>query len=126
MSSLTNTPSLIPVVGARPGVMVEVIPGKKYLPLSEDSVPPVAVAESVPAGDGTWRWMAKICPQWVSITKRNLARLGIGISVQGMRRLCTAGFVQARQVTPGFVSIFLPRLPRTRRGNRRPGVLGTH
>lgn len=96
-SSLTQ---IVPVVGAVPGTLVEVVPGKKFVPLPITAVPPVAIAELVPAGDGTYRVVARICPQWFTCQSANLRKLGIGISGTSMLRLIRAGFVDGQQTTP--------------------------
>jgi hypothetical protein len=95
------SPSTIPVIGALPGTLVELVPGKKFLPLPPATVEHVAVCELVPAGEGTFRPVARICPQWFSLNQENLRRLGIGISRAGMKRLIVAGFVVGQQTTPG-------------------------
>lgn len=103
-SAITSNPqpAPIPVVGARPGTTVMPMPGKTYVPLPAEAVDPVAVAEMVPAGDGTFRLVARVCPRWFPLSKKTLPRLGVGVSAAGMRRLIVAGFVVGRQVTPGI------------------------
>ncbi|WP_043586343.1 hypothetical protein [Geminisphaera colitermitum] len=91
----------VPVIGANDGVTIEVVPGRKYVPLPPDAVPPIAVREIVSAGDGTWRWVAHVCPVWFPIRHKTLTKLGISVSIQNMRRLCAAGFIEFRQITPG-------------------------
>lgn len=91
----------IPVIGALPGTTVELVPGKKFLPLPVDTIQRVGVAELTPAGDGTLRAIVRVCPQWFSLSGENLRRLGIGISRAGMKRLIVAGFVRGQQTTPG-------------------------
>lgn len=97
MSSATAS---LPVVGAKPGTFVTPLPGKTFIPLALDCVDYVALAELIPAGDGTFRVVARICPQWFSCSTKNLRRLGIGISGTGMLRLIRAGFVEGRNETP--------------------------
>ncbi len=97
----TSTTSRVPVVGAHEGVTVEVVPGRKFVPLPPASVPHVAVCELVPAGDGTFRPVARLCPQWFSLNEANLRGLGIGVSRASIKRLIVAGFVTGQQVTPG-------------------------
>ena len=101
MSTTAPASSRVPVVGAKPGVEVELVPGKKFVPLAAADVHPVGVAELVPAGDGTFRPVVRVCPQWFSLSQANLRRLGIGISRAGLKRLIVAGFVRGMQVTPG-------------------------
>lgn len=98
MSTSTTT---IPVIGAAPGTTVELVPGKKFLPLPLAAMQPVAICEVVPAGEGTFRPVARVCSQWFSLNQENLRRLGIGISRAGMKRLIVAGFLVGQQTTPG-------------------------
>jgi len=90
----------LPVIGAKPGTHVEPLPGRKFVPLELEAIDAVAIAELVPAGDGTFRLVARICPQWFSCSTKNLRRLGIGISGSSMLRLIRAGFVEGRNETP--------------------------
>lgn len=90
----------LPVVGAKPGTFITPLPGKKFMPLPLDAIEYVAIAEPMPAGDGTFRVVARICPQWFSCSTKNLRRLGIGISGSGMLRLMRAGFIEGRNITP--------------------------
>lgn len=90
-----------PVIGAKPGTTVQVLPGKTFVPIAPDSIEAVGVTELVPAGDGTYRPVVRICPRWVMVTEKNLRRFGIAISARGMVRLITASFVKGMTVTPG-------------------------
>jgi hypothetical protein len=92
----------VPVIGAKPGTTVQPEPGKKFAPITPDSLDRVALAELVPAGDGTFRAVARICPRYFTIRQDNLRRLGVAISAQGMIRLVRAGFVAGCQATPGI------------------------
>jgi hypothetical protein len=89
------------VVGARAGTAVEIVPGKTYVSLKPEAMESLALAELVPAGDGTFRPVARICPRKFTISRANLRRLGIAISESGLRRLVTAGFVAGERITPG-------------------------
>lgn len=91
----------VPVIGAKPGTLVELVPGKTFVPLSLESIEAVGVVELVPAGAGTCRPVVRICHRWVMLTRRNLRRFGIAISDSGMVRLIIAGFVKGMAVTPG-------------------------
>jgi hypothetical protein len=91
----------VPVIGAKPGTTVEAVPGKTFLPLNPATIEAVCVTELMPAGDGTYRPVVRICPRWVMLTRRNLRRFGIAISDSGMVRLIIAGFVKGMAVTPG-------------------------
>lgn len=98
MSSVTLS---VPVVGALPGVTVEPLPGQRFLPIVHDNpIPPVALAQLVPAGGGTYRLMAQITPRWFAVTGENLQKLGIGISRKSMVKLIRAGFVDGQQTLP--------------------------
>ena len=96
-----HTTAAVQVIGAKPGTVLEVLPGKTYLPLDAESIEAVGVTELMPAGDGTYRPVVRICPRWVMLTRRNLRRFGIAISDSGMVRLIIAGFVKGMAVTPG-------------------------
>lgn len=96
MTSLT-----LQVVGGRPGQRVQVVPGKTYVSLTPENVESLALAELVPAGDGTFRPVARICPRKFTISRKNLKRLGIAISETGLKRLVTAGLVAGERITPG-------------------------
>jgi hypothetical protein len=97
-----SSPLHIAVIGAKPGTMVEIKPGKTYVSLTPESVDVIAVPEMVPAGDGTFRAVARICPRRFTISRKNLKRLGIAISDTGLIRLVRAGFVAGEKVTPGI------------------------
>ena len=92
----------IAVIGAKPGTIVEIKPGKTFVSLTPESVDAIAVPEMVAAGDGTWRAVARICPRRFTISRKNLKRLGIAISDTGLIRLVRAGFVAGEKVTPGI------------------------
>lgn len=97
-----SSPSVtVPVIGAVDGTTVEIVPGRRFVPLANDAVRPVALAELVPAGDGTWRLVARICPQWFPVSSESLRRLGIGLSRSSLKRLIIAGFVEGQLTTPG-------------------------
>lgn len=91
-----------PVIGCTPGTTVELVPGKRFIPLPPESLPPVALAEMVPAGGGTFRPVARICPRFFTVTRANLALLGIAIDVRTLVRLIEAGFVAGGFVSPGI------------------------
>lgn len=99
---MPSAQTIAPVVGALPGARVEVAPGRTFAPVSPEYVPTLAIAELVPAGDGTFRMMARICPRQFSCSAKNLRRLGIDISAQTMRRLINAGFVRGGKTTPNL------------------------
>lgn len=80
--------------------LVEVRPGQKVVPLPEGQVPRIAVASWQPAGDGTYRPVAKVRERSVKLNKECLAQLRIGVSVHTMKRLILGGFVAGGKVSP--------------------------
>lgn len=100
-----HSPLTISAIGAKPGTMVEAIPGKTYVALEPGAIETVAVVELVPAGGGTFRPVARICPRRFAVTKKNLKRFGIAISDRSMSRLVTAGLVSGERVTPGVLQV---------------------
>jgi hypothetical protein len=82
---------------------VEITPGHTYVSIPPDNIDTVAITELVPAGGGTFRPVARICPRWFTVARGNLKRLGIAISEQGMARLIRAKFVTGMNVTPGVM-----------------------
>ena len=65
-------------------------------------IPLVAIADWKPAGDGTYRPVARVHERFVML--KELERL-FGIPYRSLRRLAVAGFVASRQVTPGTLHI---------------------
>ena len=100
---MSNIPQVLPVVGAKPGTLAEVMPGKKFVQLPSASLPEVVVAEVVPQGEGTFRLVGRVCPRWFTVKSDTLAKLGIGISRNSMKRLIRAGFVEGQMTIPGVV-----------------------
>ncbi len=94
--------TVLPVIGAKPGTLVEIIPGRKFVALPVNSVNQLAIAEMVPAGDGTFRIVARICPRYFSCSAKNLRRLGIDISKRTMQRLINGKFVRGQKTTPNL------------------------
>lgn len=92
----------IPVIGARAGVTVEPVPGQRYspVPAGDNVIHPVALAQLVPNGGGTYRLVAQISPRWFAVTSDNLRKLGIGISRKSMVKLIRAGFVTGSHTLP--------------------------
>jgi hypothetical protein len=90
----------IEVLGAEPGTTVEVAPGQKIVPLPVDAARRVALVELIPAGDGTFRQIARVCPAMWTVSRDGLKKLQITISEMTMRRLIGAGFVQGCLVSP--------------------------
>ncbi len=81
------------VVGAKPGSSVEIVPGKTFLPLAPENVNTIALAELVPAGDGTFKAVVRICPRFFTVSRRDLRKLNIPISemFQSAPRSCERG-----------------------------------
>lgn len=88
------------VIGAKPGTAIETVPGRTYAPLPPDSLGTLALAELVPTGEGTYRAVARVTRRKFSITRANLARLGIAISDRSLGRLVAARLVAGERVTP--------------------------
>lgn len=101
MPPTSHSPLVIDLIGAKPGAKVELVPGKTFVSVQPAAVESVAVTELVPAGDGTFRVVARVCPRWFTVTPGNLKKLGIAISVRGLTRLIDGGFVLGMAVTPG-------------------------
>lgn len=99
-STSAVSPLRIQVVGARPGTTIEIVPGKTFFSLPPDSVDTIAVTELVPAGDGTFRPVARVCPRWWMLNAKNLKALNIAISDQSLARLVRAKFVRGQPITP--------------------------
>jgi hypothetical protein len=79
---------------------VEVVPGKTVADLPKAVMPRVGVADWLPAGDGTYRAVARIHEKFVRVTSRLIAQLGLGVSMQTLHRMGRAGFIDMPQVTP--------------------------
>lgn len=98
---MSSAPAQIqPVVGAKEGTVVEIVPGRRSQDLCDDALPPLALAEVIPQGGGTFRLVARMSDHWFSNNTKTLRRLGIGISGTSMKRLIRAGFVEGQQTTP--------------------------
>lgn len=109
------------VVGAKPGSSVEIVPGKTFLPLAPENVNTIALAELVPAGDGTFKAVVRICPRYFTVSRRDLRKLNIPISEMTLRRLITARFVSGQAVTPGVTQFdFFSYLDHVRRVDADP------
>lgn len=100
MSALSET-QILPVIGAKAGVMVEVAPGKKVQLTDPDPLPRYCIAELVPLGGGTYRTVPRILTEWMSFQKLSLQRLGITCSENTLHRLGRAGLIDVRQPSPG-------------------------
>lgn len=88
------------VLGALPGTSVVLEPGKRYLPLPLAVCPPSALGQLVPAGDGTFRFVAQIMPRWFVLNAKTLRLLGIPCSQRTLLRLMIAGFIETRRPAP--------------------------
>ena len=97
----SSSPLAIHVIGAKPGAMVEIVPGKTYLALAPSKIETIGIHEWVPAGDGTYRAMVRVSPRWFTVSRRDFKKLQIAISESSLRRLIRAGLVTGHPVTPG-------------------------
>jgi hypothetical protein len=80
---------------------------RKVAPLPAELTPLFAVSAWQPAGDGTYRPVAKLYERGVSTAE---AEKLTGISPDTLRRLIRAGFVIGGQPTPGKFEVNLPSL----------------
>lgn len=92
----------LPVVGAKPGATVQVVPGTRYVPLPYDAAEPICILETTPLGGGAFRYGARVNGRQFACTKKNLHRLGIDMSTRSLCRLIEAGFVAGQKSTPGL------------------------
>jgi hypothetical protein len=79
---------------------VEVAPGKSVVDAPAAEVRRIGVCDLVPQGDGTYKPVLRIHAQEVKLSPHTLRELGIGISIETMRRLIRAGFVQGARSAP--------------------------
>lgn len=89
-----------PLIGAKPGVTVEIAPGKKIELRESDPLPRFCIAEMVPMGGGTYRVVPRPLVVWQSLSQVSLSRLGITLSENTMRRLGRGKFIELRQISP--------------------------
>lgn len=108
MTTLTAPPipalaplvATVPLIGGRPGVSVEIAPGKRIEVCDPDPIPRFVIAEMVPLGGGSYRVVPRVLNQWMGISQGTLAKLGITLSENTMRRLGRAEFFEVRQISP--------------------------
>jgi hypothetical protein len=91
---------LVPLIGGRACVAVEIAPGKKVAVRDADPLPRYVIAEMVPVGAGNYRLIPRVLNEWMSISQGSLAKLGITLSENTMRRLGRADFFEVRQISP--------------------------
>ena len=91
-----------PVVGARAGVTVEIVPGQNFANLPAQDIPHHAIAELVPAGGGTFRPVARISGKMFTCHQKTLRLLNIPISKTTLIRLIQTGFIEGHQESPGI------------------------
>ncbi len=90
----------MPVIGTRTGITAEVAPGKRITIAEPEPLPRYVIAEAVPLGGGTYRIVPRLATNWISLSQGSLARLGITLSENTMRRLGRAGFIRIRAISP--------------------------
>lgn len=83
-----------------PHTLVEVRPGEKVAPLPDSAVPKIAIAHWQPAGDGTYRPVAKVEGRAIRLCPETVERLRLPVSYATIKRLVVAGFVAGGKVTP--------------------------
>lgn len=94
------SPLTLYVVGAKPGVAVEVAPGKKLEFTDSDPAPRYCLMELVPLGGATYRAIPRPLKEWMGLSQASLARVGITLSENTLRRLGRAGFIRVRPISP--------------------------
>ena len=90
----------LPVLGGRPGLTVEAIPGRRIELRDPEPLDRHCIAELVPLGGGTYRVVPRLATIWLRFARDVVGKLGIGISGSTMRRLGEAGFIKIRQISP--------------------------
>ncbi|WP_414664892.1 hypothetical protein [Horticoccus sp. 23ND18S-11] len=87
------------------GARFEVAPGKRIpvpaLPGPAEATPlRYVLAEVVPLGGGTFRLVPRPVMEWMGLSQAALAKVGITLSENTLRRLGRAGFIRVRPVSP--------------------------
>lgn len=99
-----KTSLLVPhgyVFGAKPGVVaIEVAPGRKLEFSDPDPAPRYFLMELVPLGGATYRAIPRPLKEWMGLSQASLARVGITLSENTLRRLGRAGFIRVRPISP--------------------------
>ena len=95
---MSNAKSQIPLFDSHE--MIEVRPGERVAPLPESAIPRLAIATWTPAGDGTFRPVAKVEGRAIRLTPEVVASLKLPVSYTTIKRLIVAGFVAGGKVTP--------------------------
>lgn len=83
---------------------IEVAPGQRVVDLAREDIPRVGVCDWMPAGDGTYRPVARIHELLIRVTE---AERIVRIPYLTLRRLVRGEFVKGVQITPGNVLIDL-------------------
>lgn len=98
MKSASNT---VPVHIQPQGRVIQVAPdaaSRKVADLPADLIPRIGLVDFQPAGDGTYRPIVRIHDSWIRVS---IAARAFGLRHMVLRRLITAGFVEAIQPSPG-------------------------
>jgi hypothetical protein len=88
------------VIGAKPGVAVEIAPGRKLEFTDADPAPRYCLMELIPLGGATYRAIPRPLKEWMGLSQASLARVGITLSENTLRRLGRAGFIRVRPISP--------------------------
>ena len=88
------------VLFAKKPTSVVIAPGKTVSALPPDAVDAIAIAELQPAGDGTYRPVARLAKRWIINNDANLKTYGIPLSYRSVLRLIRGGFIDGRHATP--------------------------
>ncbi|HTJ78522.1 MAG TPA: hypothetical protein VL357_05960 [Rariglobus sp.] len=94
-----TTPQVVPVIGTRPGVAVEIAPGKRMEITHPEPLEQYCIAELVPLGGGTYRVVPRLATLWLPVGKVALQKLGLTISEKTLHVLGRAGFIKVRQIS---------------------------
>ena len=89
-----------PILFAKEPMEIEIAPGKTIVPLPPDAIEHVVIADLQPAGDGTYRPVARLARRWIINSAPNLKRYGIPLSSSSVKRLIRAGFIVGSKSTP--------------------------
>lgn len=93
-------PKTIPVKISPKGRKIFVTPEvalKKTADCPEELIPRIGIVDLQPAGDGTYRPIVRLHEHWVRVAD---AARALGVPNWALRRLITAGFLEAMQPTP--------------------------
>lgn len=94
---MSNAKQPVPLYGGD-NQTVLAAPHERVVDLPVESIPRVAVADWQPAGDGTYRPIARIHGCWPRMNE--VHELQLGIRYRTLKRLVVAGFVEGARVSP--------------------------